>query len=228
MKKTLIVTVIALLAGAVSGYSQGQVFFYNYETEGGTTLKQAIFDVQPTANDNTSVTWGGYTVQEEMGSTSASSETPKGTTVYSGTGLLGTGYEAQMLASPIPNDTLNDLVPVGNVLPFFTIAAGAGYLNGMQIVTVGSGTVLTVAIAVWNNGGGQYTTLAEAQAAGEPWGISNTANDPTAVVPNLPTSMPTSIESFSLGGPEIQSIPEPGTIALGALGASAFLFRRRQ
>jgi len=230
MKKTL--TIVALLAGAVSGYSQGNVYFYNFETEGGSTLKQAIYNVQPTANDNYSVTYNDYTVSEELGSTSGSTETPKGTTVYSGSGLLGTGstaqgFTAQLYASGIPNDTLGDLQPVGSAEAFYTgPTSAAGYLNGFWSDFVASGTVATVAIAAWQTTGtaGAATSLAVAQADGYAWGFSNLANDALAVAPANPTPMPTTIESFSLG----QSIPEPSTIALGVMGVSALLFRRRK
>jgi hypothetical protein len=225
MKKTL--TIVAVLAGAVSGYSQGQIFFYNYATEGGSTLKQAIYNVQPTANDNYSVTYNNYTVSEELGSTSATAETPKGTTVYSGTGLLGTGFTSQLYASSTPNDTLGDLAPVGSTQPFFTgPSTAAGFINGAQTETLLTGSVVTIAIAAWQTTGadGAASSLAVAQADGYAWGFSNLANDVLAVAPATPTPMPTTIESFSLG----QSIPEPSTIALGVMGVSALLFRRRK
>jgi hypothetical protein len=226
MKKTLIIA--ALLAGAVSVYSQGQVDFYNFSAAGTplSTLHAQIFNISTATT--TTVTYNGYTVNEEMGDVAAG--VPAGNSVYSGAALqnsaITTGFSAQMLASTAASDTLADLSPVGTVMSFYTTAAGAGYLKGVQVVSIAGGTVATIAIAAWQNTGvsGPAATLVAAQADGYAWGISDLANDPLAVSPATPTAMPTSIESFSIG----LSVPEPSTIALGVMGASALLFRRRK
>jgi hypothetical protein len=93
-----------------------------------------------------------------------------------------------------------------------------------------------IAVAAWYNGGGVYTTLAEAQSAGVPWGVSpveiltglgEPASVETADVGHTtPLTQPTEpygIESFSL-----VTTPEPSTIALGVMGVGAFLARRRK
>jgi len=232
MKKTL--TAMALLAGVVSGYSQGAMSFYGH----GTGLQQSVWNVQPGANDNTTITYGGYgtnltaggtapTVVEEQGSTAATSETPAGTTVYAaGTSLggsvsAGTGFDAQLLAGAGSGLSLSSLVPVGTVLNFFTTAGAAGQISGavtesINGTTVGS-PVATIAIAAWNNGGGLYNTLASAVKAGEPFGISALANITTTFGDNSPALMDSASNlylSFSLG-----TVPEPSTIALGVMGA---------
>jgi len=93
-----------------------------------------------------------------------------------------------------------------------------------------------VGMAAWYNAGGLYTTLAEAQAAGAPWGESqvsllNNLGEPASVntsanvnshQPSTPTE-PYGINSFSLA-----TTPEPSTIALGVMGVGAFLARRRK
>jgi hypothetical protein len=91
-------------------------------------------------------------------------------------------------------------------------------------------TVVTFALYVWYNGGAGLT-LAQALAAGDPWGVSSPVNinnlggtlldgnlGPPLVYPDLE-----GLESFSLS-----VVPEPATIALGIIGASTFLFRRRK
>jgi len=231
MKKTL--TIVTLLAGAVSGYSQGQINFYDY----GTGLKQQIFNVQLTAPVNgtqVSETYNGDTIMEYQGSTAATAETPKGTTVYNGAGLSGASFDAQMLASTVPNDTLADLTAQGTIIHFFTQSAAAGYASGTVTETFASGTTATIAIAAWavNSGGalGAATTFAQAVAdtatgdAGYAWGVSTLANDTMATGSETLPTMPTTIEGFSLG----QAVPEPSTIALGVIGASTLLFRRRK
>jgi hypothetical protein len=224
MKKTL--TAIALLAGTAVGYSQGNVYFYMYNTENGSTLKQAIYGAQA---GNTVVTYGNYTVSEQQGSSALTHETPAGTTAYTAAPIVGQTpqyYVAQMLAAPGSGDALSSLVPVGTTLPFFTTASASGFTKGFETVAIGgTSPTATVAVAAWYEGSsGQYTTLAEAQAAGEPWGISDLANDTLATGINTPTGMPQGITSFSLG----VATPEPSTIALGVMGASALLFRRRK
>ena len=93
-----------------------------------------------------------------------------------------------------------------------------------------------VALAAWYNGGGLYTTLAEAQAAGVPTGES-----PVVIIGGL--GEPASVENAGLGGSHTPSLPaepygltsfslvstpEPSTIALGVMGVGAFLARRRK
>jgi hypothetical protein len=238
MKKAL--TLITLLAGVVSGHSQGAMNLYTH----GTGLTQSIWNVQPLANDNTTITYGGYgasnnfpTIAEEQGSTSASTETPQGTTVYAASTYLGgsvsagTGFDAQLLAVAGVNQPLNSLVPVGGILNFNTAAAAPGVLfssvTDLIPGTTEASPVATIAIAVWNNGGGQYSTLASAVGAGEYWGVSSLANITTTFAPNIPALMDTASDlnfSFSLG----TEVPEPGMIALGLLGASTFLLQRRK
>jgi hypothetical protein len=238
LKKTL--TGIMLLAGAVSGYSQGAMDFYGR----GTGLTQSIWNVQPLANDNTTITYGGYgasnnfpTIAEEQGSTSALTETPMGTTVYAANTYLGgsvsagSGFDAQLLAVAGANQPLSSLVPTGGILNFSTATAAEGditssatdYISG----TTAASPVATIAIGVWNNGDGQYNTLASAVGAGEPWGVSTLANITTTFPFYVPALMDTASDlhfSFSLG----TEVPEPGMLALGAFGASAFLFRHRK
>jgi hypothetical protein len=245
MKKTL--TVIALLAGVVSGHSQGSVSFY---LNNAGNMKQSVWNTQ-TSGDNTTITYGGYgtnltangtapTIQEEQGSTSAANETPAGTTVYAtgtalgGTAATGSLYDVQLLAGAGSGLGLNQLVPTGGILNFFTTAAAAGQVSGAASDSITGTTVAspvaTVAVAAWANGGGLYSTLASAVKAGEPWGISPLANITTAFSPNPATGMNAASDlsfSFSLGTP-VTTTPEPSTIALGVMGASALLFRRRK
>jgi hypothetical protein len=232
MKKTI--TAIALLAGAASGYSQGYFIANNFSTG----YKQPIYNVQALASDNATVTYNGYTVSEEQGSTSTA--TPSGgaqAVTYTGTGLqdtaVGIGYSAQILAAPGSGDALSALSLVGTVINFSTASAGAGYFSAAQTITVpndGSATTASVAIAAWNNENGTVLTLAAAQLAGDPWGISSIANIPLEFNPTPAAGMAGGTDlntSFSLGTP-VSASPEPSTIALGVIGASTLLFRRRK
>jgi hypothetical protein len=244
MKKTL--TVIALLAGAVSGYSQGVISFSFYN---GTGLKQQVFNSQPIASSTYLVTYGGVVTAEEVGSTAANIETPKGTTVYTGTGLSGTGYDIALLAGPAgittdggtssANGAANvGLTQVSGVANFHTAVATAGMQAAALSVTLPNtsyfavGDQVSLAVAAWNNEGGTITSLAQAIAADAqnpglvPFGISPvvTTTYSGGISSSPPSLMPTTLESFSLG----TTVPEPSTIALGVMGASALLFRRKK
>jgi hypothetical protein len=226
MKKTL--TVMALLAGVVTGYSQGVINF-----QGNTTgFKQVIYNANP-ANTGVSVTYGGYTVNELQGSTSTTPpESPTGTTVYAGSLLTGTGYSAELLGAPAPA-TLAQLVPLTQsggaaaILNFYTGGTPSGTISGSFPVVTASGVTEEIAIAAWNNEGGTVNDLATAQKDGDPWGISALSTITPATGANPATLMSTASDlnlSFSLG----TVVPEPSTIALGVMGASALLFRRRK
>jgi hypothetical protein len=232
MKKTL--TVMALLAGVVTGYSQGVINF-----QGNTAgFKQVIYNAN-SANTGVSVTYGGYTVNELQGSTSTTPpETPTGNTVYAGSLLTGTGYSAELLGAPAPA-TLAQLVPLTQastaaaILNFYTGGTPSGTISGSFPVVTASGATEQIAIAAWNNEGGTVTSLAAAQLAdsevpnSDPWGISALSTIVPATGANPATLMSTASAlnlSFSLG----TVVPEPSTIALGVMGASALLFRRRK
>lgn len=142
----------------------------------------------------------------------------------------------------------------GTVTTWFTGLAnktGTGYslagfwdTGSVAIIPGGTGAA-TLAVAVWDNEGGAVTTLAQAQANdaaspnSDPWGISSlgSVNLAVTIPPYTPGQLPQvgnpsgelsyisgGVESFSLG----LVVPEPCTVALGVIGASAFLFRRRK
>jgi len=122
---------------------------------------------------------------------------------------------------------------------FGSTYAGMYFPSGSGLATIpgvaASGTA-TFAIAAWFNGGGTYPTLAAAQAAGSavaPFGWSplgaeaiGGGNVAPPLLPGLgnPNNVAGGITSFSL----VSAVPEPSTIALGVIGASAFLMRLRR
>jgi hypothetical protein len=237
MKKTL--TVVTLLAGAVAGYSQGAINFNIYTAN----FKQAVYGMQ---SGPVAVNYNGYTVNETIGSSSLLHESPTGSTVYT-SAPLGAGFSAELLIGPA-GASLGALLPFGGgnnngvVSAFHTGAANTGFVASTAGVTLDStsasagayavGNTVSVALAAWNNEGGTVTSLAQAQAAdaatpnSDPWGISNVVQSGALTAPpTAPVSLLGSgLESFSLGVVG----PEPSTIALGVMGASAFLFRRRK
>jgi hypothetical protein len=98
-------------------------------------------------------------------------------------------------------------------------------------------TAATVAVACWYNAAGTINSLAAASAAQVPYGISlpftmgalgeSSADESLFNSGNTPATASqamSKLTSFSLIGP----VPEPSTIALGVLGACAFLARRKK
>jgi len=228
MKKTMIVA--ALLAGAVSVYSQGQLEFNDYGTTSGWGI--VIFGQQSVANSTVPVTFNGITVNEEQGNPTLAAypqEGPlaPGTTVYaSANPLAGSGYDVQALVAAGSSQPLSALALTGPVETGFYTGGDAG----LWLASIGETTGVpagpaTVAIAAWVNNGvnGAATTLGQAQADGYAWGISALGNVTLAPAPNIPVEFPAAVTSFSLG-----VVPEPSTIALGVIGASAFLLRLRR
>jgi len=117
-------------------------------------------------------------------------------------------------------------------------SAGAWVAPTTAIALAGYTGGATLQLAAWYNGGGTLT-YALAAAAGDPVGLSpmesigalGGTGSPPAVNPNLGQSLVAGdgvITSFSLTTPPVITTPEPSTIALGVIGASALLFRRRK
>jgi hypothetical protein len=233
MKKAL--TVMALLAGAASVYSQGEIGMNDY---GNSTFSIQIFNSQSLGSSTTPVAYGGGTGFEEMGTSANSSLLVPGTTSFAAGSALGTGYDVELLAAPGPSAPFSSLVATGPVISTWYSAAGGnpttglnGFYNSVANATIagttgtGEPTTATVALAAWNTEGGTVNSLAAAISGGTPWGVSAAANTaPLGAGITTPPNLPSSITSFSL----VASVPEPSTIALGVMGASAFLLRLRK
>ena len=234
---------MTLLAGAMSGYSQGQCTLADT-----TSFAIQVWGPQSLVASTVAVTYGGKTVYEVQGDSSNPNNTwiaagGSATATYTGA-AAGSGYTVELLAAPGSGDALTSLVPVpaangGIVTTWYTGSAATGF-GGFwqtgQTVTLGYTGAATVAIAAWNNEGGTVSSLAAAEAAGDPWGISTLGSITLTTAPTAPGELPIpgnpaqttdyisgGIEGFSMG-----VVPEPSTIALGVIGASAFLFRRRK
>jgi len=172
----------------------------------------------------------------------AANDVPAGSTVYdagsmvggsaSGTGLgNGNNVSVELYGFTGAGDALSSLQPLSQYSGHAGTKAGAiglfipnAIVGGDTGIPNSSGGTATVALAAWFNGGGAYTSLAAAQAAGQAWGESAattvTGLGGTGSPPATPPAI--GVPSFSL-----TSTPEPSTIALGVMGASAFLLRRR-
>jgi hypothetical protein len=233
MKKTL--TAMTLLAGAVSVYSQGSVAMSDYYPIGGLNTATVEIFVPQNQTLGTSVTVGALSGHEIMGNTANTYLAAPGTTVYATPTGLGTGYDVGLLgaAGNVVSSGYSALsLAAGSVVSswYNTKAGNTGVWNTANTATVagvGANGLATIALAAWQNTGlqGAAVTLAQAQADGYAWGVSDIVTATLTVGAGTPVNLPTTLTSFSLVP---GATPEPSTIALGVIGASAFLFRRRK
>jgi hypothetical protein len=234
MKKTL--TAMTLLAGAVSVYSQGAISMNDYNG-GSKGFTIQVFQ-QQAPGVGTAVTVNGITGFEVMGQPNNSYLPGNGgSTVYAGPSTIGNGYDVGLLAlggGGATSYSQLSLVPGSVVTTWRTAGSAGGFNNNYGIwnsgatanIGPGSPATASIAIAAWKNSGtaGPAATLAAAQADGYAWGVSQLVTAALTTGTGSPGYLPTSITSFSLA----TTVPEPSTIALGVIGASTLLFRRRK
>jgi hypothetical protein len=242
MKKTL--TIISLLAGAVGVYAQGQMSFNDYTGTGAGASQEfeiSVYSPQ-VASPGTQLSGNGPSNgNNTFVSASNPGNLPGGTqTGYTGTALggfatgsgptgygNGNNYTIGLYYAPTAGAAVNTLIPVPGATSTFYASGGvgnSGQFTASSTITIpglANGSTGTFQLRAWYSGGGA-TTYAAAVLAGVPNGEDPAVNITLANLPNPPSSL-NPLQSFNL-----TSVPEPSTIALGVMGASAFLFRRRK
>ena len=249
MKKTLTLTTLSLLAGAVGVYAQGTVNWTDYDAY---TFSITVFGVDPHLSF----------IIENYGNTGNGNDIPSGSAGftqgswaannYGGAPLAGPTYSIGLYLDTIRAYLLTDITsgtPVATYNGFLTgTYAGnwtdAGVLTattssvltaaGTSLVPVSTGNFLYVGLAAWQNTGasGAVSTYAQAVNDGYARGYEvstgtlelGNSGSPPATTPNLAGI---GLTDFSLAG-EVLPVPEPSSIALGVIGASAFLMRLRR
>jgi hypothetical protein len=217
MKKS-ITGAVALLAGAVIAHGQGQVSFGDFYSSN--------------IGNYTTVTWGGNAVGGSAAHTGTQADTGVGSDwtvqLY---GVAGTTATlAQVEASPAQLDGAAAGTPITATLA----GVPAGYLGQWNSTSVAdinnapAGGPATLAVAAWYNNNGTVTSITAAQAAGfaNGWSATGVVNS-LGAAPNLPPQLPNFGGTINTVG-NVGSVPEPSTIALGVMGASAFLMRLRK
>lgn len=148
---------------------------------------------------------------------------------YSGTGVLGATWRAQFVAA--------DGTSIGDPVPF----RSAGRLDFRtpispdRTVTGTAGVAQDITVRVWDTA--VFNTWADAAAAiarGNTGTTQFSAAGTSTFSYTIPVGTPPPIgadrimnfQSFNLT--YLPAVPEPTTIALGALGAAALLWRRRK
>jgi hypothetical protein len=138
-------------------------------------------------------------------------------------GVWATGPEskAQLYAAAGLNASESSLQPVGPVVPF-RAGINAGFISATDPITIpfaAPGGPVTVQLRAW------FGPAASYEAAGPNVGKSVLLNlsvtgNPLGQPPTVPVEL-TGLSGFML-------VPEPSSLALGALGAAALLFSRRK
>lgn len=208
-----------LLAGAAIVHAQGQVSFANYFSSGnyvtveynGTAVGGSASHTGTSADTADGADWSVQLYGGASGATSVSSLSPavlQGTTADPVTATLagvGAPYLGQWNSGEV------------------------GDITGVAV-----GGPASVAVAAWYNNGGTITSITAAQAAGFANGWSAIGSVTTGGAPNLPAALPVlgngiiNTTGTVGGGGTGPTTPEPSTIALGVMGAGAFLARLRK
>jgi len=226
MKKS-ITGAVALLAGAFVAHSQGTVSFASYLSSSTTGYSLLTLNGTPVGGTGTTTT--GNPVSD-IGNGSDWT-----VALYANTGandLSSTLTQAVVDGSGSPGTPVQSTLAGGGTAPGYV---GTWFSSAIADVpgqpTLG-GTAATVQLYAWYNDGQTINSYAAALAANVPAGFSATANvastggpqqgAPNATAPTLPFG--------SLGNVAMtaSTVPEPSTIALGVMGASAFLMRLRK
>jgi hypothetical protein len=254
MKKIAIIGLLSLCAAGA--YAQGTLVFYNNVAGSIVTHIYSPDSVTPavqiTGNTASDYPVGSQTYPHSVliGGSSGAAGLPIN---YS----FGNNFTAQIYADAnVLNASASSLTPVASYITTLSIQSGNGQGPGIIISgnlspdpgilyantysdALNNGTLdnkATVALACWYNAGGTITSLAAAQAAGVPFGESPTFNmknlgEPSSIMTALngaPTAATSAGNMASLQSFSLQQVPEPSTIALGVMGACAFLARRRK
>jgi hypothetical protein len=215
MKKTL-TGVVALLAGAFVAHSQGTVSFANYGSGSGTYVYVTLKSTGANLGGTGTVTTG--TPASDVGNGSDWS-----VALY---GAAGSGA-----TSVSQLDTAGGTPVVGTLETGGLDSTAGTWLSTLVAVvpgTTGNGSAATVQVYAWYNDGGTLS-YSQALAAGDPTGTSALANVTTGG-PNAtgPASTAAYLPAAGLGNFSVGAVPEPSTVALGVMGASAFLLRLRR
>lgn len=231
---------MTLLAGAASVYSQSAISMNDYRIVSGEEYGFVeVFGRQPVTSSSVLVNVNGYLGYETMGNSANSYLYHPGTTVYNGASTIGTGYDVGLLGAAGGGvSSYSQLqLAAGSISSTWQSSIINGYntaldnnygfwTGGSSVATIqGNSTVVSLAIAVWQNSGidGTAATLSQAQAYGYEWGVSDIVTSTAETGNQPPPYLPMTLTSFSLVDP----VPEPATITLGILGAASLFLRRR-
>jgi len=220
---------MSLLAGATLGYSQGVVNWSDYQPANNS--------VTPALPAFLITVWGPGT--ETPGTSgpvnNTSGDLPAGNATYSGAALSGSAFEVGLYvdtsAAAVQADILSG-TPTATA-PFLTgsDAGGWDFSGGFNatVPTLASGTAVFAGLAAWSTAD-SATSYAMALSQGVATGFEVSTGTTTLGGGGSPPATPGTLAGIGIQDFQLSTttIPEPSTIALGVMGASALLFRRRK
>jgi len=229
MKKVL--TSLSLLAGATLGYAQGTINWTDFVSPAGVNQGFSI----------TIFSGNGSSTGETPGSTGSinntSADLPAGTATYSGAPLSGAGFTVGLYLDSSPALVSGDVTSGSPVATeTFQTGGNAGtWFTGSSLTAVDPtgaiGGSAFAELAAWNNQGGTIGSYAASIASGSlgTQGFSGPASSASSLGGGSPPATPGTLEGSGIQDFAITTTtPEPSTIALGVIGASAFLMRLRR
>jgi hypothetical protein len=233
MKKSLIL--VSLLVGTMGVYAQGTL-------DWNSQNNWLISIYSPSTATPSVIQTGDSPLDVPAGSATYSGGFIGGTASSPGAGVGGTpssgpgGYNYQTAGNfevGLYVDTSAGAVQtdITTGTPIATVGINDGSLGTSTLATsptIAGGTEVNVGLAAWYTGAGTITSYAAAVTASDPAGfnvstgqiaLGTQTGTPVLIGPSL------GLTSFSLA---TNAVPEPSTIALGIVGASAFLMRLRR
>jgi len=233
--KKLVIT-IGLLAGATVGYSQGTINWTDFVSPAGSDPGFSITIFGP----------GAETVGTSGQINNTSIDLPAGNATYAGAPLSGTGFTVGLYVDSTPDAVAADVLS-GTPIATSTFQTGGNagtWFTGSSLTAVdptgAAGSLVYVELAAWSGSLASYAAAVTAGGA-EEFGHDLASTGQVVLGGGSPPATPGALDGVTPANPNgttpiglddfalvTSTVPEPGTIALGVMGASAFLMRLRR
>jgi len=229
MKKTIIIAATVALA-SVSAFAQGNVSFGGI-LHGVYTASTGTY--QASQNDNVALLFFATDPTTTINTIFAGPATGSATNASAGNNSANSGYSTSAAWTALLNGAIQVDGTVASTPAVATITGTIGTFtyNGGTAFSADNltgGTTYSAIEIAWIPGTGNNNTIALASAAGAYVGWSKVFSYTPTTGSVTPTTLSSSLVGFYGVGGTVVSAPEPGTMALAALGgASLLLFRRR-